>query len=224
MEMEMIFVKGGTFLMGSPDSDPDACVDEKPQHQVTVGDFLIGKYPVTQRQWMEIMGSNPSYFKNCEDCPVENVSWNDVQEFLKKLNAKNPGKNYRLPTEAEWEYAARGGQLSRGYRYAGSDDPDKVAWYWNNSGNKTHPVGDKAPNEIDLYDMSGNVWEWCEDWYHDSYDSAPLDGSAWTSGGDSGRVLRGGSWNCLTWFVRVALRDYLVPSSCSYDLGFRLAQ
>lgn len=210
--------------MGSPDSDPDACVDEKPQHHVTVGDFHIARFPVTQKQWVEVMGDNPSYFKNCEDCPVEQVSWDDVQDFLKKLNAKNPGKNYRLPTEAEWEYAARGGQLSRGYRYAGSDDPDKVAWYDDNSDIKTHPVGSKEPNELGLYDMTGNVWEWCEDQWHEHYTGAPEDGSAWISGGNRRRVLRGGSWcngfiNC-----RVAYRSWSNPTLRVINNGFRLAQ
>ena len=220
----MVFVKGGSFLMGSPENDPDAYVDEKPQHHVTVGDFLIGKYPVTQRQWVEIMGSNPSYFKNCEDCPVENVSWNDAQEFIQKLNARYPGHNYRLPTEAEWEYAARGGQLSRGYRYAGSDDPDKVAWYGDNSDIKTHPVGSKEPNELGLYDMSGNVWEWCEDQWHDNYEGAPTNGSAWTSDDDNRHVLRGGSWDYGALLCRVAIRYGFIPSYRYYDYGFRLAQ
>lgn len=206
--------------MGSPENDPDAYVDEKPQHQVTVGDFLIGKYPVTQKLWTAIMGENPSCFKGYPDCPVENVSWNDVQDFLKKLNARYPGHNCRLPTEAEWEYAARGGQLSRGYRYAGSDDPDKVAWYGDNSDIKTHPVGSKEPNELGLYDMSGNVWEWCEDQWHDNYEN----GSAWISGGNRRRVLRGGSWYDNNAYCRVAFRGRYYPSGWNYNYGFRLAQ
>ena len=220
----MVFVKGGSFLMGSPDNDFNAYGNEKPQHQVTVGDFHIARFPVTQKQWVEVMGDNPSYFKNCEDCPVENVSWNDVQDFIRKLNARYPGHNYRLPTEAEWEYAARGGQLSRGYRYAGSDDPDKVAWYGDNSDIKTHPVGAKAKNELELYDMSGNVWEWCQDAWHDNYQGAPADGSAWAAFGDRGRVYRGGSWLYDYDCCRVAVRNFNLPTYRSLNVGFRLAQ
>ncbi|MFN4257335.1 MAG: SUMF1/EgtB/PvdO family nonheme iron enzyme, partial [Saprospiraceae bacterium] len=179
--MGCIFVQGGTFQMGCTNEPQDCDDDEKPVHSVTLADFYIGKYEVTQKQWRDIMGSNPSYFKNCDNCPVENVSWDDVQEFLKKLNAKYPGKNYRLPTEAEWEYAARGGQQSKGHQYAGSDNLGLVAWYNGNSGNKTHPVGERKANELGLYDMSGNVWEWCWDLY-----DPEVYGSY--------RIFRGGSW------------------------------
>jgi formylglycine-generating enzyme required for sulfatase activity len=162
--IEMVLVQGGTFTMGSNSGDSD----EKPLHQVTLSDFYIGKYEVTQKQWREIMGNNPSHF-NGDERPVEYVSWNDAQEFIRKLNAKT-GQKYRLPTEAEWEYAACGGQQSRGYTYSGSNDINAVAWYGNNSNNKTHAVGQKQANELGLHDMSGNVWEWCGDWY-DNYSS-----------------------------------------------------
>mgnify|MGYP001804168081 CR=1 FL=1 len=160
----MVFVKGGTFNMGSNDGRDI----EKPLHEVQVGDFYIGKYEVTQAQWRRIMGNSPSSFNNCDDCPIESVSWNDIQRFLKKLR-KQTGQKYRLPTEAEWEYAARGGNKSKGFTYAGSNALADVAWYDSNSGNKTQPVGQKAPNELGIYDMSGNVWEWCTDWYGEYY-------------------------------------------------------
>ncbi|MDP2279759.1 MAG: SUMF1/EgtB/PvdO family nonheme iron enzyme, partial [Nitrospirota bacterium] len=174
--MEIVFVKGGCFQMGDTFGDGES--DEKPVHEVCVDDYYIGKYEVTQGQWKAIMGNNPSHFKDCGDnCPVEQVSWNDVQEFIQKLNEKNNppsppftkgGKGgFRLPTEAEWEYAARSGGKSE--RYSGGNDIDSVAWYNKNSGGKTHPVGTKQPNGLGIYDMSGNVWEWVNDWYDEFY-------------------------------------------------------
>ncbi|RLD58109.1 MAG: sulfatase-modifying factor protein, partial [Bacteroidetes bacterium] len=160
----MVFVKGGTFQMGSNNGG----TDEKPVHRVSLDDFYIGKYEVTQKQWRKIMGNNPSHFFGCDNCPVETVSWNDVQKFITKLNQKT-GQHYRLPTEAEWEYAARGGSFESPTKYAGNNYVDKVAWYYNNSNEKTHPVGEKKPNKIGIYDISGNVWEWCSDWYSNNY-------------------------------------------------------
>jgi len=208
----MVFVKGGSFMMGSNDGGSD----EKPIHRVTVSDFYIGKYEVTQKLWKEVMGSNPSRFKG-DDRPVEQVSWNDVQEFIRKLNKKTGG-NYRLPTEAEWEYAARGGAKSRGYKYAGSNNIGEVAWYDVNSG--THEVGTKKPNELGIYDMSGNVWEWCSDWKGD-YSSGSQTNPTGPSSGSS-RVYRGGSWINIAWHCRVANRNLSSPFNSDDNLGFRL--
>ncbi len=216
---EMVLVQGGRFQMGSEDGGKD----EKPVHTVELDDFYVSKYEVTQKQWREVMGENPSEFKNCDDCPVEQVSWEDVQEFLKKLNAQT-GQNYRLPTEAEWEYAARGGQKSQGYEYAGSNDLDKVAWYDGNSGYKTHPVGQKQPNELGLYDMSGNVWEWCQDAYDADFygTSAARQRNPINNGNlDSNRCVRGGSWY-LNNDCRSSYRGYYNPRYDFDNLGFRL--
>ncbi|ACF14786.1 protein of unknown function DUF323 [Chloroherpeton thalassium ATCC 35110] len=218
---DMVFVKGGTFMMGSYDED-----DEKPVHQVTVSDFYIGKYEVTQKEWKEIMGSNPSYFKG-DDRPVERVSWNAVQEFIRKLNKKT-GENYRLPTEAEWEYAARGGANSRGYEYAGSNNIDEVAWYDKNACDKgsghpdygTHPVGGKKPNELGIYDMSGNVWELCSDWYGDYSSSSQTNPTGPSSGSD--RVCCGGCWFYFARLCQVVSRNGITPTRSGFDLGFRL--
>jgi formylglycine-generating enzyme required for sulfatase activity len=221
----MIFVKGGVFTMGCKiGRDKDCSDDEKPAHSVTVNDFYIGKYEVTQAEWKKVMGNSPSHFKDCGNCPVEQVSWNDVQEFLKKLNTQNSGKNYRLPTEAEWEYAARGGNLSRGFLYAGSNNLKDVGWYSDNSDKKPHPIGEKKANELGLYDISGNVMEWCSDWFDfDYYKNSPAANPAGPASG-SYRVLRGGWWSdddprlC-----RVADRVSGLPGGYGYFVGFRLA-
>ena len=218
--IEMIFVKGGTFTMGATaEQGSDAFDFEKPTHSVTVSDFYIGKYEVTQAQWRAVMGSNPSCFKG-DNLPVEEVSWDDVQEFIKKLNAKT-GKRFRLPTEAEWEYAARGGNQSKGYKFSGSNSISDVAWYDDNSRRKTHPVGQKRPNELGIYDMSGNVFEWCQDWYG-SYSSSSQTNPTGPSGGSS-RVLRGGSWCISARYCRVSYRNSSYPDSRYSSIGFRLA-
>lgn len=205
--------------MGSPDNEKDRRDDEC-QHQVSVGAFSIGKYEVTQADWREIMGNNPSNFINCDVCPVEMVSWNDIQAFLKKINARYPGQNYRLPTEAEWEYAARGGHKAGNtyYTYAGSNSLNEVAWHGGNSGDKTHPVGTKKANPLGLHDMNGNVWEWCQD----TYKPYACDRNNKAEG--SYRVLRGGSWLInYPQFCRVAYRGYSDPTNRSNYRGFRLA-
>ncbi len=209
-EIEMIRVEGGTFSMGSDDSDANSA--EKPVHSVTVPDFQIGKYEVTQKLWKAVMGTNPSYHKG-DSLPVTNVSWKDVQTFIRKLN-KRTGKNYRLPTEAEWEFAARGGNASCGYKYSGSDNLNAIAWYYDNSNLTPHPVGTKAPNELGIYDMTGNISEWVSDVWCDDY-SSPRSGSR--------RVFRGGGWGGNARICRVSRRYYLSPDYRYDDLGFRLA-
>ncbi len=212
----MVFVKGGTFKMGSNEYD-----SEKPIHTVTVGDFYIGKYEVTQKEWESVMESNPSNFKGANR-PVEQVSWTDIQEFLQKLNFKT-GKNYRLPTEAEWEYAARGGNQSKGYKYSGSNSIDKVAWYDGNSSSQTHEVGQNQPNELGIYDMSGNVWECCSDWYAENYyKSSPSKNPQGPSSGST-RVLHGGSWVNNNLNCRSSDRFRSYPTGFFSNSGFRLA-
>ena len=215
VEFEMVYVEGGTFTMGgTSEQGSDAESDERPVHSVTLSSFHIGKYEVTQGLWREVMGSNPSYNPSGDDYPVENVSWEDCQEFIGKLNART-GLTFRLPTEAEWEYAARGGRKSRGYKYSGSNSIGDVAWYSGNSGNHTHPVGRKSPNELGLYDMSGNVWEWCQDWYGDYTAEAQRNPTGPSSGGS--RVLRGGSYWGVARFCRVSYRSFSAPG---YRYGF----
>jgi formylglycine-generating enzyme required for sulfatase activity len=218
-ENQMVFVKGGTFRMG--DTFGDGNKEEKPVHQVTLSDYYIGKYEVTQAQWVAIMGSNPSHFAGCDNCPVERVSWLDVQEFLSKVNELT-GKSYRLPTEAEWEYAARGGQESRGFRYAGKNNINFVAWYTGNSGNKTNPVGQMEPNELGIYDMSGNVWEWTFDWFGYYTDTpTPVLNPMGPDKGDF-RIVRGGSWYGYIGGSRVACRGSDDPSNKRSYIGFRV--
>jgi formylglycine-generating enzyme required for sulfatase activity len=215
-EIEMVRVQGGTFDMGSNDGNGN----ERPVHRVSVSSFQIGKYEVTQAQWEAVMGSNPSLSNKGDNYPVENVSWDDVQTFLGKLNAAT-GKNYRLPTEAEWEYVARGGNKSQGYAYSGSNTLNDVGWYGNNS-RGTHPVGQKLPNELGIYDMSGNVWEWCSDWYG-TYPSSPQTDPMGASSG-SYRVLRSGSWFNHASLGRVAIRSGDPPSHRFHNLGFRVVE
>jgi formylglycine-generating enzyme required for sulfatase activity len=219
-EPEMIFVEGGTFRMGCTGEQGSDCDnDEKPPHAVTVSSFKLSKYEVTQAQWRAVMGNNPSYFSGCDNCPVENVSWNDIQAFISKLNSMT-GKTFRLPTEAEWEYAARGGIKSRGYKFSGSNDLGSVAWYTDNSGKKTHPIGEKQPNELGFYDMSGNVWEWCADWYG-TYPSYEVRNPKGPESG-SFRVLRGGSWNHDASNCRIAYRGNGTPDYRENYFGFRV--
>ena len=218
---KMVRVVGGTFQMGATsEQGSDADSDETPVHSVTLSDYYIGQTEVTQELWEAVMGSNPSYFKGDNQRPVENVSWNDCQEFIEKLN-RLTGKNFRLPTEAEWEYAARGGNKSRGYKYSGSNNPDAVAWYYYNSGSKTHPVATKQSNELGLYDMSGNVYEWCQDWYGGYKSNSQTNPTGASKG--SRRVLRGGSWGSSAGGVRVSDRDDYSPDYRDSNLGLRLA-
>ena len=222
---DMVRVRGGTFRMGSDKKDKDALDRERPAHDVILSDFYIGRTEVTQALWRAVMDDNPSNFENCDQCPVERVSWDDIQEFLQKLNKLDPGKNYRLPTEAEWEYAARGGpQGKQNFVYAGSNKIDEVAWNYNNSDQKPHPVGQKKANSLGLFDMSGNVYEWCSDWYDETYykKSGAYDPPGPLSG--SYRVIRGGSWGFYPQFCRVAFRYNFTPGGRNGSLGFRLAR
>ena len=239
--IEMVFVEGGTFMMGDDDSEHG---EEKPAHKVTLSSFYIGKYSVTQAQWKAIMGNNvssilgnspanqaqleailcynPSYFDNRDSCPVDNVMWEEAQFFINKLNEKYPNMKYRLPTEAEWEYAARGGNKSKGYMYSGSNEINAVAWYEECffSGS-THPVGQKLPNELGIYDMSGNVLEWCHDWYdRDYYAQSPKNNPQGPMNGEV-RVTRGGSCDNSPAISRVAHRNYSDPTD-RQDVGFRV--
>ena len=222
MNAQMVHVLGGTFTMGCTPEQGNCNDDEKPAHRVWVRSFEISKYEVTQEVWAAVMGENPSNFQNCPQCPVDTVSWDDVQAFLRKLNAGDG--RYRLPSEAEWEYVARGGQQSQGYTYAGSDTPDGVAWYGENSGNETHAVGQKQANELGVYDLSGNIWEWVQDCWNMSYQGAPPDGSAWERGDCGRRVLRGGSWRFYPRYLRSAFRFHFTADYRYYINGFRIAR
>ena len=219
VEFKMIRVEGGSFMMGASNNDLDAENREKPQHRVTLNDYYIGETTVTQELWQAVMDSTPSCFKGPRR-PVEGISWEDCQDFIRKLNSLT-GCQFRLPTEAEWEYAARGGKKSKGYKYAGGNDIDNLAWYGENSRSQTHDVATKRANELGLYDMSGNVYEWCQDWY-DSYSSGSQTNPTGASSG-SIRVYRGGSWRSYARSCRVSYRSRSTPSYRYNGLGLRLA-
>lgn len=218
---DMVWVEGGTFTMGATsEQGSDAYNNEKPTHQVTLSGYYIGKYEVTQELWQTVMGTNPSKYTGNSRSPVECVSWDDCQQFLRKLNQMS-GHNFRLPTEAEWEFAARGGNQSCGYKYAGSNTLFMVSWSEHNYMNTTQPVGQYTPNELGLYDMSGNVWEWCQDWYGDYSSGSQTNPTGPSSG--SYRVYRGGSWSSNARFCRVSNRNSNDPSHRYDYLGLRLA-
>jgi formylglycine-generating enzyme required for sulfatase activity len=213
--MKFVLIPAGTFTMG----------DSSNAHQVTISrPFYMQTTTVTQGQWKSVMGSNPSSFSSCgDDCPVEQVSWNDVQDFIRKLNQQEGTDKFRLPTEAEWEYAARSGGKQE--EYAGTSSESNLgdyAWYYANSGGKTHPVGQKRPNGLGLYDMSGNVWQWCQDWYGNYPSGSVTDPTGPSSG--SGRVNRGGSWILVAYGCRSAYRFSSTPGSRNFFMGFRLAR
>jgi formylglycine-generating enzyme required for sulfatase activity len=240
LNIDMVAVQGGTFTMGCTSEQSGDCFDtEKPAHQVTVSDYYIGKYEVTQAQWRAVMGTTVRQQRDKADTnllivagdsfpivgegdnyPMYYVSWNDAQEFVSKLNSMT-GKKYRLPTEAEWEYAARGGKKSQGYKYSGGNMVGSVAWFAGNSGNSTHAVGTKSSNELGIFDMSGNVREWCSDWKGAYNSSAQTDPKGASSG--SYRVNRGGSWLIFAGGERVSERADDTPGRRYYYLGFRLA-
>jgi len=218
IEPKMVLVEGGTFIMGK-DHEYD---DEYTPYKVTLDNFYIGKYTVTKKEWIEIMGYDPCAFIG-DSSPVENVSWYDAQTFIAKLSQLTE-RYYRLPTEAEWEYAARGGNRSKGYEYAGSNNVDEVAWYYRkNSWIATQPVGTKKPNELGIYDMSGNVLEWCQDWWAEDYEKSQNNNPKGPDYGES-RVMRGGSWYNDEYSCRCTDRGNRFPFNRSNNIGFRLAQ
>jgi len=229
-----VLVEGGTFQMGAINGEPN----ERPVHIVTVSSFYIGKYEVTQKEWKVLMEDNPSNFKG-DDRPVESITWYQAVEFCNKLSQKEgltpvyticdkevscnwDADGYRLPTEAEWEFAARGGNQSKHFQFSGSNDKDEVAWYHENSNDRTHPVGSKLPNELGIYDMSGNIVEWCWDWYGSYSSTVQINPRGATSG--SRRVDRGSSWYYYGIFCRVAFRHSRNPDNDFDDYGFRLVR
>lgn len=219
VKFKMIKVEAGTFTMGATSEMEDPWSWMKPTQQVTLtNDYYIGKTEVTQALWKAVMGNNPSSFKG-DNLPVETVSWNDCQKFISKLNSMT-GQNFRLPTEAEWEFAARGGNNTKHYPYSGSNNIDDVAWYDGNSGDKTHTVATKQPNELGIYDMSGNVCEWCSDCYSEYSRSSQTNPTGPNSGSD--RVLRGGSWCHIAWYCRSSPRGNSTPDDSDNKLGLRL--
>jgi len=222
---DMVFVKGGKFKMGCTEEQKRCDLDQTPPHPIVLDDFFIGKYEVTQKQWELIMGDNPSDFRSCPECPVENVSWNDIQEFIQKIY-NSTGILYRLPTEAEWEYAARGGQLTQHYQYAGSNHIDSVAWYrYDKNNKKLNPVGRKKPNELGLFDMNGNVDEWCADWYNADYYKSSITKNPLGPSAGNLKVVRGGSiYSDLPQWCNISYRMSQLPTEASTVRGFRLAR
>lgn len=220
VEFKMIRVEGGEFMMGATAEQGDDAYDwEKPAHKVSLDSYYIGETQVTLALWEAVMGYSPYFLEKCNS-PMKYISWNDCLEFVKQLNQLTC-KQFRLPTEAEWEYAARGGNRSRGYKYAGSNNLSEVAWYADNSGDQSHPVAQKQANELGLYDMSGNVWEWCNDWFG-NYSNSPQHNPQGVTSGDR-RVLRGGSYIPIAVRCRVSYRYCNDPVDCSGCGGMRLA-
>ena len=222
VKIEMVYLEGGIYERGCTAEQVKYCrVDEKPVHKVRLKSFYLGKYPVTQKQYEAVMGKIPSGFKSCANCPVENLNWFEANEFIKKLNELS-GQNYRLPTEAEWEYAARGGKQTKGFLYSGSNEIEIVGWHYYDKLAVLQPVGQKDPNEAGIFDMSGNVWEWCSDWYGE-YSSNNINNPKGPSQGRF-KVLRGGSWNVSENHCRVSRRHRYFPNTKTFDFGFRLAK
>ncbi|MFA6411985.1 MAG: formylglycine-generating enzyme family protein [Syntrophales bacterium] len=222
LSAKFVLIPAGTFMMGSPSDEPGRDRDEDPQHQVTISrPFYMQTTEVTQWQWKRVMGNNPSHFSSCGgDCPVEQVSWEDVQGFIQKLNSMEGTDKYRLPTEAQWEYAARAGTTTRFHAGNSDDDLSRAGWLKANCGSKTHQVGQKASSSWGLYDMHGNVYEWVQDWFR-LYSAVSVTDPAGPSSGLK-RVRRGGSWSSIARFCRSANRDYFGPDQHSGLLGFRL--
>jgi formylglycine-generating enzyme required for sulfatase activity len=215
--MEFVRIPAGKFLMG--DTFGEGLENELPVHEVRLDAFYLGRFPVTQSQWVRLIPENPSHFRD-DRLPVEQVTWLDIQNFVRRLSAADSRKVFRLPTEAEWEYAARSG--GRRQRYAGGDDADAVAWYAENSGERTRPVGTKTPNDLGLFDMSGNVWEWCQDRFSESaYRRHKPDNPVLEAKGED-RVIRGGGWNMDAWSIRCARRMGFPQDTSGPALGFRL--
>ena len=219
IRFNMVRLDGGVFNMGNKSGNND----ETPSHKVNVNPYHISKYEVTQRQWQAIMGNNPSINKNCMDCPVENISWEEANEFIRTLNFLTDG-HYRLPTEAEWEFAAGGGNLSFHFLFSGNKKLEKVGWFYENAGKRTHTVGTKASNESGLADMSGNVAEWCADWYDASYYRVSVFANPQGPGSGRQRVIRGGSWDDYDQLCRIFSRNKKEPDYKNKTIGFRIAR
>ncbi len=221
-DYELVRVEGGSFAPGNiTDKEVEGDSKKNPNRTLNLDSFSIGKYPVTQRLWVEVMENNPSSNKG-EDLPVENVNWKDVQIFIEKFN-RLTGKKYRLPTEAEWEFAAKGGNMTEGFKYSGSNKAEDVAWFNHNSKGKTNPIGTKNPNELGIFDMSGNVWEWCNDWYDEFYFQICESNNPTGPSHGTYKVARGGGWHGMADDCMVSRRDFSNPDYRDEALGFRLA-